>query len=310
MFIPTINLIYWTLISLLLTQEYSVNDDEIEDIMAGVHVNLNQNNELEPDLGHPVGVDGGLQGDNMINLNLPVQPENHHNGLLEDTVANSTVPTGNAQELSSEQQHNLQSNSPGGFVGPSLIHINAFIPQSDGAGDAFWEDLINSTENTFMECTEELSDINSDDSNLSVHIDYSLNNDPQPLDQEQYIIRMDIDQVAEGSSLIIPDIPFASSLVSTEDAEHVFMANFRVSLLGHVYTSKDFMNIILFQDLLGVQDWAALWPMMVKSVDRVLGRWAYYLQNFFVLDNSTTSMEIDYCNDMEVILYNVWDDQI
>lgn len=44
--------------------EYSLDDDEIEDIMAGVHVALNNNNELDLDLGHLVGDGGGMQGNN------------------------------------------------------------------------------------------------------------------------------------------------------------------------------------------------------------------------------------------------------
>lgn len=42
--------------------EYSLDDEEIEDIMAGVNVNLNQDNELQANLASLAGVGNGIQG--------------------------------------------------------------------------------------------------------------------------------------------------------------------------------------------------------------------------------------------------------
>lgn len=201
--------------------------------------------------------------------------------MLQEMQDDHTVPVATVQGVETGQNSNFQVNHSEGYVGPDMNSINAIIPQTDGAGDAFWEDLMYAAEDSFMECTEELSDINSDDSNHTVSIHYFLKNNSWPQDPEMLMMRMDVDYRVEGSSLNSSDIPFASSIAITGPTEDAIMANFKFSLLEHVYTSKDFMNLFLFQDLIGIQDWADLWPMTEKTIDKVLGRWAYYLEFFY-----------------------------
>lgn len=80
-------------------------------------------------------------------------------------------------------------------MGPQSSHLNAFIPQSDGAGDAFWDDLMHTTEDSFMENMDDLSDIsdiNAEGSYQSLPIDYSSQNPLWPSDQDLPMMDLDL----------------------------------------------------------------------------------------------------------------------
>lgn len=290
--------------------DYSLKEEEIKDIMAGVNVHLNQNNELNLNMGPLVGEGGGMLVEDLMNPNMQFQVEHQHNVSHGEQMAENTVQTGTVQVALPNMSHNPQVANNGGHVGSHLFQFNVIIPQIDGACDDFWEDLINVAEDSFMESIEDLSDINSEASYQSLPIDYSMQINSWPLDQEMPMMNMDIDQEMEASILNPTTILFASSGASTGQAECSINTNFRFSLLSNVYTSKDFMNLFLFKDLLGVQDWANLWPKTTKTMDRVLGRWAYYSQNFMVVDQHNRAMDEEKHDEVGVLIYNVWDGPI
>lgn len=78
----------------------------------------------------------------------------------------------------------------------------------------------------------------------------------------------------ESSIQSTPAILFASSGAVAVGIDNFFHTNEGFSLLGHVYSSKDFMNLFLFQDLLSVEDRVDLWPKTTRTMDWVLRRWA------------------------------------
>lgn len=70
------------------------------------------------------------------------------------------------------------------------------------------------------------------------------------------------------------------------------------------------MNLFLVQDLVGIQDWADLWPKIYVTIDRVLDRWASYSRNFMVVDRAEGPMAMGENNDMGLVIFNVWDGPI
>lgn len=92
----------------------------------------------------------------------------------------------------------ILKSTQGETLGPTQFHIALLLMQLflklTGAGDYFWEDILNDTEGSIMDDMEDLSDINSEASFQSLPIDYSLQNYLWPIDQDIPLMNMDIDQ--------------------------------------------------------------------------------------------------------------------
>lgn len=116
----------------------------------------------------------------MINPNGNVQEQVVDNGNILPSQTNTQqadVVTHVVQRVA-VQAEGISSNLPRHFTS-----INAFIPQTNGAHDEFWEDIINSSEDILIEDSEDLSDINSSDNQYLQTYDYSPSETLWPQDK-------------------------------------------------------------------------------------------------------------------------------